>query len=389
MTADTLDLETLRRFPDIEAPNLVAVDASDRLILDEAADLLAEAGAGAEPGAVVVINDHYSALTLGAVALHGASDVRVHQDMVTGERALGQNAAAAGLTGTFRSLDLVPELVDGARVVLLQLPRGLDALEEIAQLVAAHAHPDVRVVAGGRVKHMSRGMNDVLARSFTEVTASLGRQKSRVLHASGPRPAPTAPTYPRRAVDADRGLHVVAHGAAFAGPQVDVGSRYLLTFLDRMGPTASDALDLGCGTGVLATELASARPDLAVTATDASHAAVRSTAATLEANHLADRVTVVREDGLEDRPDASADLIVCNPPFHVGATLAPDAALRMLRGAARVLRDGGELWTVFNSRLAHAGALRRIVGPTEVMGDDGTFTVTRTVRPARRARRSA
>ncbi len=381
MSVQGFELDRLSRYPDVEAPNLVAVDASDRLVLDEAAGALASAA----PGTVVVIGDHYGALTLGAVALHGAQDVRVHQDLLTGERALDRNAAGAGLTGTYRHHDLEPALVDGARVVLLQLPRGLDALEEIAQLVAAHAHDDVRVIAGGRVKHMSRGMNDVLARSFGSVTATLGRQKSRALVATEPTRSTTGVTYPRRGVDDELGLEVVAHGAAFAGAHVDVGSRSLLRHLEQMAPSARDAIDLGCGTGVLAAVLASRRPGLVVTAVDASSAAVRSTVATVSANGLDDRVTVVREDGLDERPDASADLVVCNPPFHVGATLAPDAGLRMLRGAARVLRDGGELWTVFNSRLAHAGALRRMVGPTRVVGDDGTFTTTRTVRSARSA----
>lgn len=36
----------LRRLPDVEAPNLVAVDAADRLILDEADAALAAAPAG-------------------------------------------------------------------------------------------------------------------------------------------------------------------------------------------------------------------------------------------------------------------------------------------------------------------------------------------------------
>ena len=39
-------LANLRRYPDLEAPNLHAVDASDRLILDEAATALAEATGG-------------------------------------------------------------------------------------------------------------------------------------------------------------------------------------------------------------------------------------------------------------------------------------------------------------------------------------------------------
>ncbi len=44
--SETDVLANLRRYPDVEAPNLYAVDASDRLILDEAAPEL-EKAAGA------------------------------------------------------------------------------------------------------------------------------------------------------------------------------------------------------------------------------------------------------------------------------------------------------------------------------------------------------
>lgn len=380
MSAPAFDLDHLRRYPDVEGADLVAVDATDRLVLDEAAPALAAAGAGE----VVVIGDRYGALTLGAIALHGARDVRVHQDALVNERALVANAERASLTGSFRSLDLDPELVSGARVVLLQLPRGLAALEEIAELIAAHAAPDVVVVAGGRLKHMSRSMNGVLAEHFADVTASLARQKSRCLLARQPTPTGVFPSFPRRHLEEEHGVWIAAHGAAFAGPSLDLGTRYLLTFLGEMSPLARDAIDLGCGTGVLAAQLAATRPELHVVATDTSRAAVRSTRATLEANALGERVRVMRADGLESQPPVSADLIVCNPPFHIGASVQPDIAIDLFKDAARVLRPGGELWTVFNSRLGHAGALRRIVGSTKVMGDNGKFTVTRSIKQPRR-----
>ncbi|HEY9424240.1 MAG TPA: SAM-dependent methyltransferase, partial [Microterricola sp.] len=160
-----MDFSALRRWPDIEAENLFAVDASDRLILDEAADALAAAAASD----VVVIGDRHGALTLGALDLvadggAGAGGIRVHQDALSGELALASNAAAFGLENDYRSIALgiekhSRELLSGARVVLLQLPRGLDALDEIAAAIAAHADPDVIVVAGGRIKHMTPAMN--------------------------------------------------------------------------------------------------------------------------------------------------------------------------------------------------------------------------------------
>ncbi|MCA0146981.1 class I SAM-dependent methyltransferase [Blastococcus sp. LR1] len=364
--------DQLRREPDVEAPDLVAVDATDRLLLDEAAAALALAG----PGEVAVVDDSYGALTLGAAALHGASDVRVFQDLLIGELALAANAERTGLSGTYRSHPLA-EVAAGARVVLVQAPKGLDALREIAEAVAAVAAPDVTVLVGGRVKHMTHAMNDVLRASFGDVTATLARQKSRVLVARGPKPG--ASSFPRRQEHADLGLTICAHGAAFAGTKVDIGTRALLGCLDRM-PAAGTALDLGCGTGLMAAALARSRPELEVIAADQSAAAVASALATADANGLAGRIRVVRDDGAASLPDASVDLVVLNPPFHVGASVVTTVADRLFAAAARVLRPGGELWTVYNSALRYKPVLSRVVGPTRLAEQTPKFTVTASTR---------
>jgi 16S rRNA (guanine1207-N2)-methyltransferase len=369
-------LAALRCDPEIPAPDLVAVDAADRLLLDEAAPVLA----GAAPGTVVVIGDRYGAVTLGAVARSRAVGVRAHTDRLTGELALAANAARVGGAGAFRSLDrLGPELVAGARVVLLLLPRSLDALDEIAGLIARHADPGVGVVAGGREKHMSRSMNEVLARHFADVRASRGRQKARVLHASGPRAGASA-SWPVRERHADLGLTVCAHGAAFAGPRGDIGTRFLVDHLAGALPDARRAVDLGCGTGVLASALAAARPEIEVVATDESAAAVASARATVEANGLADRVRVQRARGTAGVDDASVDLVLLNPPFHVGAAVHDGVARELFGEAARVLRPGGELWCVWNSGLGYRPALQAAVGPTRQVARNPKFTITASVR---------
>ena len=79
--------------------------------------------------------------------------------------------------------------------MLVQAPKGLEALREIAEVVAASAAPDVTLLVGGRVKHMTHAMNDVLGASFSDVSATLARQKSRVLVARGPRPGTSS--FPR------------------------------------------------------------------------------------------------------------------------------------------------------------------------------------------------
>ena len=385
--------ESLRRWPDVEASNLFAVDASDRLILDEAAAGLAAAGTGE----VVVLEDHYGALTLAAAARLGAQgDVRVYQDALSGTHALDHNAAELAntvdglgdLADSYRHVAMGAELFSGARLVLLQLPRSLAALDELAGAIARYADPEVTVVAGGRIKHMSVAMNEVLRRHFGQVTVTPARQKSRVLLATQPiRPASGEPgveaaesDWPRCVVHDDLGLTVCAHGAAFAGTTIDIGTRYLLEFLSRMKPDATTAIDLGCGTGVLAAALARSRPGLQLLATDQSAAAVASAAATMRANGVADRVRVQRDDALSTQPDASAELIVLNPPFHIGSSVHAGIALKLFEDAARVLRPGGELWTVWNTHLGYRPALTRIVGQTHQVGRNTKFTVTVSTR---------
>jgi 16S rRNA (guanine1207-N2)-methyltransferase len=371
-------LGSLRRHPDVEAANLQAWDATDSLLLDAASGLLTP------DSTVAVIGDNYGALTLGLLA-GGAgpvpAEVRVHQDLVTGERALRNNAAALGIEAGFTQLSLGAELLSGADLVLLQLPRTLAELEEISDAVARYAPAGAVLLAGGRVKHMSLGMNAVLGKYFGTVQPQLARQKSRLLIASDPLRAEGTPPYPVTEHNAELDLDICAHGAVFAGTRLDIGTRFLLTFLPEI-PAAARAVDLGCGTGILAAMYARRNPGAEVLATDRSAAAVASAGATARANGLAASITAVQDDAMSTFPAGSADLILLNPPFHLGSSVHAGAGLKLFEAAGRVLAPGGQLWTVFNSHLRYMPALERLVGPTTVKGRNPKFTVTASVRRA-------
>jgi len=363
------DFALLRRWPDVEAPNLHAVDASDRLILDEAADALRESG----PGEVVVIGDTHGALTLGAAALYGSRGIRVFQDSIVAERALAANAERESFDD-YENLPLGAELLSGARVVLIQLPRSLDALDDLAAWIASSAAPGVRVYAGGRIKHMTTTMNEVLVRHFGRVDVTHARQKSRALIASEPRASD--PPVVQREFHADLGIWVCATGGTFAGTKIDIGTRALLAALPLVGSDATTAADLGCGSGVVAAVLAKGRPGVEVLATDVSAAAVASAAATAAANHLTN-VTVSRDDALSSQRANSLDLMLLNPPFHLGSAVHTGAASKLFAAASRTLKPGGDLVTVFNSHLGYRAELTHVVGPTVELSRNSKFTVTR------------
>ncbi len=463
----------LSRWPDPAADNLFAFDATDRLLVDMAAPAIREAASGS----VVVMGDRYGALTLAVASLDcpGARGIRCHQDAYGGRMALQANfeslADPLGLEGTsadvFQACELDESLLAGAEVVLMQLPKDLAQLDHWASFIAAYAGSSVKVFAGGRIKHMTRAMNEVLERHFGHVSASLARQKSRVLLATEPRrgivpgietrdgvkrdgskqapgqslnqspepchsqslsdfpesvanqslkriclPARLLDESPSEYYDPELKLWVCSYPGSFAAGRVDIGTRFLIPFIEQMPRRATGtAADLGCGTGLLTATLLRSHPEYHVIATDRSAVAVRSAKATLRrngfeplldgsvededqaeairrrdgfdpaSNHTgAVRYEVRQDHALFQQPDASLDLVVCNPPFHSEASVSTSLAEFLLREAARTLRPGGIMLTVFNSHLQHRRALQRLVGPTEQLGRNQKFTVTRTVR---------
>lgn len=335
---------------------------------------LAESSDRAAPsaahGPILVIDDPGLANQLHATG----HPVRAHCDDLRDERLLG-----------FAPLDALDEAgLDGVVLVLLRLPKSLGMLQDYAQRVAAFANPEVRLLAGGREKHLTRSMNDVLAGSFAEVRASLGRQKSRVLHACDPVPGDLGWPHVTRVDD----LTLVSHAGAFAADRLDGGTRLLLQALSQQVPPpppgaqlgrsdgGSRAIDLGCGTGILATWLA--RRGYEVVAVDVSRAACASAGDTASANGV--RIEVRREDHL-DQAAGSVDLAVCNPPFHRGTAKDSSPGFDLIRSAVPALAPGAELWTVFNSHLPYLPFLRAEVGRTTVAARDRHYTVTRSRRP--------
>ena len=138
--------------------------SSARAPLDPVAALIVDEAALARGAAVLVVDDRAGALA--ASLLDAGHDVRAVCDDVRDERALPVGV---------RVLDSLDAGLAGVDVALLRLPKSLGALEEYAQALAASGVP--RVVAGGRVKHMTRTQNEVLGRPLlvcAAVSAAFG-----------------------------------------------------------------------------------------------------------------------------------------------------------------------------------------------------------------------
>ena len=136
---------------------------------------------------------------------------------------------------------------------------------------------------------------------------------------------------------------------------------------DRMpADSAWRVLDLGCGTGDAAFELAEARPAAQVTATDLSSASIAAAARRQEHDPAGDRVTLRQGDYLALDLGEPFDLIVANQSLH----LIADPAERLVSKLSSDLQPGGLLVVDMPYRgpyntvtIAVRRALARVRGP--------------------------
>jgi 16S rRNA (guanine1207-N2)-methyltransferase len=356
---------TLERAHHDPGEPLRAWDAADELALAH----LAETGAAGERW--LVVDDAHGALAT-ALAPHGPAS---WTDSVVSMAATRANLERNGIDAS--AVTLVPSTSDPSGpvdVAIVKVPRTLAVLEDVLHRLRPLLHAGSVVVGAGMTKAVHRSTIAAFERAVGPTPTSLARKKARLLLASldpalepGPAPGPLRWATPE-------GIQVTGLPGVFSASSLDPGTRLLLDHLPDVGPGAV-VVDLGCGTGVVAATVAHRHPEAALVCCDDSFRAVAAARRTVGA--LASDATFHVTDVLDGVADASADLVLCNPPFHAGGARTTSVAHRMFEGSARVLRPGGTLTVVANRHLGHHVALRRWFDDVAVVGSDPRFVVLR------------
>lgn len=136
----------------------------------------------------------------------------------------------------------------------------------------------------------------------------------------------------------------------FGWNKIDTGSALLAGQIASHLPSGDcRAVDLGCGYGYLSVRLAEAASptqSLFIEATDNNAAAIKACEKNFDSRGITGRV--IAGDAGSEIDNTSADLLLCNPPFHQGFSVEGDLTDRFLAQAARILRNGGTALFVVN-----------------------------------------
>jgi 16S rRNA (guanine1207-N2)-methyltransferase len=169
----------------------------------------------------------------------------------------------------------------------------------------------------------------------------------------------------------DAGAQLVS---PFADGKLDDGTRILLEILEVH--TTDVALDMGSGAGYIGMHIARLATKGQVTMVDASLAAVDVARHKVEQSGLTN-VQVLASDGTQAVQAQRFDLVVTNPPFHLGGIQTTATAERFIREAAQVLRPRGRFYLVANRFLKYEPTMRACFKTIEEVGGDKRYKVLR------------
>ncbi|MCF6436077.1 methyltransferase [Pseudoalteromonas sp. MMG022] len=378
MTTDALlggNTLTLHRFP-LEQKNrsLQAWDAADEYLVDYVLEHHNQALR------ILVLNDGFGALSCALLSTNTKRQVTNVSDSFIAHQACQYNLIENQLDDSdVRYLDSLSALPNDVDLVLLKVPKNAGFLAHQLSLLS-QLPADIKVIAAGKAKEIHTSTLKSFSHYLHEPTTSLAVKKARLIF-SETTAKPVTSKFPVSWPLEKTEFVLTNHANVFSRDSLDIGARFFMNYLPQ-GKKPLKVIDLGCGNGVIGLLTLQNMPNARLTFVDESAMAVASAKDNITQNlpEALERCQFIQNDCLSDFTSGSADLVLCNPPFHQAQAITDHIAWQMFVQAKHVLKKGGELRIIGNRHLDYQDKLNRLFGNCKIIGNNKKFTVLSTIR---------
>ena len=364
---------TLQRLPKRPLELLRAWDAADEYLLDTFATTV---NSSAQPR-ILIVNDNFGALAVALSSFQPQAFSDSYLSHLATQLNLIENGILLQQVKLINSLEPLQGPFDS---VLIKAPKTLALLEDQLIRIRPHLTPNSQVILAGMVKALPSALWTLLERIIGPTTTSLAIKKARLIIATPNADTPLANSpYPVCYTLENSDYLISNHANVFSRERLDIGTRFFLEHLP-IKPEVRDIIDLGCGNGLLGLMAAERNPLATIHFVDESFMAVASAKDNFSRAFGPNRSsTFTVGDGLCDFPATTADLILCNPPFHQQHTVGDQIAVSLFVQSKRVLRKGGELWVIGNRHLNYHNQLERLFGNHQVIAANAKFIIIKAI----------
>ena len=357
---------------------------------DPAAVLLCEHAVVATGDTVVQLNCGNGLFGAVAGAVRGAGRV-----LLTDRNALSVEAAARTLAANGVTAELalaqgawtLPEVE--ADVVAIRIPTDRLSLLQLLRDASRLLKPGGRCYIAGATNEGIKSAASTAERLFGNVRA-LGKDgPCRIVVATK---RATSPEFPDdlaspyldpahfHEIEAElrgRSYRLSSRPGVFSWDHLDEATEILA---EVMTVNADESVvDIGCGAGALGIVAATLSGTGRVTLLDADVDAVRSATRSAAAAGLSN-VRAATSDVASAVLGERFDVVVTNPPFHVGKTTDLAVPLQFIHDARQVLSPGGRMYLVANRTLPYERVIHQQFGNIATLHDGQRFKVLSAVR---------
>ncbi len=353
---------TLQRFPHLPSLNLQAWSAGDEYLLQ-----YLEQNQLSNHKNILIFNDHF-----GALSCHLCTNNRVTHvsDSIIAQRALERNLEINKLTNVtmLSSLEQLPnsQQVD---VIIMPLPKIKRMLHWQLYSIAAH-YFDVPVIAVDKTNNIHSSTLKLFEQYLGETATSRAQKKHRLIFANPKNQSQTIQKSVKKSIHwsiPDYDLTLSNLPNVYSGEKLDLGARLLLEHLPTPSTEQANVVDLGCGNGVIGVRYKQLYPATEVYFVDESYMATESAklncAENLTNNNGCHFITNNCLDGFKSN---TADIVLCNPPFHQHNAITDHIAWQMFNDAYSHLKIGGRLRVIGNRHLNYHTKLAKIFGQSQL-----------------------
>lgn len=326
---------------------------------------------------VLVCNDEFGALsTILAMSAPNSYQIVSVNDAYIGQRATLLNLRNNGQRDDAIQLHSgIPAHTPEPCLIIYKIPKStallINQLHQLRPLLST----ETLLLGGVMARHLTKRIRSAFSNIIGPTTFSLAKRKARTLVCNYQinLNVPENP-YPSTIEVNGFAGGVLQHAGVFSQHRLDPGTALLLQHFPSIQPNAH-IIDLGCGSGVLGLRALLAQVDCRVTFIDDSYVAITSAQSNCDTHFPNSRSVFLHHDSLSAQNLPTADLILCNPPFHSGRAIVTSTAESMFKQSTTVLRKGGRIYVVGNRHLQYSKRLHRLFGHHQVVAQNAQFQV--------------
>ena len=361
---------SLYRYPISQSNrSLQAWDAADGYMLN----YLEEQNLLNDDSNILVFNDSFGALSLNLLDW----PTTVVSDSWVAHQGISENLTQNSLDAPKLTIaDSLNPLPKATSIVLYKIPKSKALLTEQLIKIKETLQGNVTFIAAARAKDIHSSTLKVFEKYLGTTTTSLAVKKARLVFCQLDNQQQHFSPFPTIWPLENTNFHISNHANVFAREKLDLGARFFMEHLPKLREDQT-VIDLGCGNGVIGLTALSRQPKANITFVDESFMAIASAKENIEKN-LPNGISQCQftvNDCLSSFEANTADIVLCNPPFHQEQATTDHIAWQMLNDAHRVLKKGGELRMIGNRNLAYHIKLKRIFGGCKTIASNKKFVV--------------